>query len=101
MKNHQGKEIPKVDAVNAPDTEATIDISKDTLVFKTSEIKFKRPNRTMILLDFEKTMGFRPKRIYLRIGESRNNSAVVVGIIDDDRESQYAKQLDEEKKDDK
>ena len=96
-KNAKGEEIPQVGAVSANDTEATIDIGAETIVFKTSEIKFKRPNKTMILLDFEKTMGFRPKRIYLKIGESRNNSAVVVGIIDDDRESAYAKDLDAKK----
>lgn len=91
QKNARNESIPEVGGVNAPENGLQGQISPDTIVFKTSSIKFKRPNRTSILLDFEKQMGFRPRRIYIAMDTSRNN-AIIVGVVDDDNESEFAKQ---------
>lgn len=76
--------------------DAQLDISPETIVFKTAPIHFNRRKNGAIMLDFEKQMGFRPKRIFIKMDASRNNT-VVVGIIDDDRESQFAKDIDAKK----
>lgn len=97
-KNAKNESIPEIKgAVAAPKSKAESEISPETVVFKTASIKFKRPHRTSIMLDFEKQMGFRPKRIFIKMDESRNN-AIIIGVVDDDNESEFAKKRIAEKK---
>ena len=91
-KNARNEEVPEMKgAIAAPKHRTDEDISPETVVFKTAPIKFKRPHRTSIMFDFEKQMGFRPRRIYIAMDTSRNN-AIIVGVVDDDNESAFAKQ---------
>jgi len=88
--NAQGKFMPSVAMAKAPKDEK---LEEGVLVFKTPIIKFKRPNRQMVVFDIEKQMGFRPKRIMLKLSDHTNNG-IILGIIDDDRESKLANEMD-------